>query len=254
MVDGGAGEGECDDVIKILQVMKCTTYKMFTTVLQVIWDRHDPFYLFAGTDAGSLCCLDVRSATPLFTQDAHTAALTALAQSPSVPGCLVTTSSDHSVKVWDVRGHSCPYLVRRRMCKIGEVHCVAACPDEPLLFAVGGKFEMKLLNFSNDETITKKFDTTNRDLNDETVGSPSHSDSKDADLSPRVNNAVKKSRKGKITAIDADLSNPNPVDKSLKSDSADCKVRKKSKKTKTDRRQDDLTVKKLVKKRKKTNT
>jgi len=47
----------------------------------------------AWTDGGSLCCVDVRSSTSLFTEDsAHTSALSSL--SPSVTGCLVTASTN----------------------------------------------------------------------------------------------------------------------------------------------------------------
>jgi len=193
------------------------------TVLQVIWDHHDPFYLFAGTDGGSLSCLDVRSSSLLYTHDAHTAALSSLALSPALSGCLVTASTDRSVKLWDVRGHSSPNLVRQRLCKIGEVHCAAACPDEPLLFCVGGEFEMKLLNFHNDETVTEKFGISNTDLTDDTVSSPSYSR---GGLGIDQTNTVKmKSRKTKTAGANLSPVNPKTVSKSQ---SAADKVTKKS--------------------------
>jgi len=194
-------------------------------VWQVLWDHHDPFYLFAGTDGGSLSCMDVRSSTPLFTTEAHTSALSALALSPSVSGCLVTASNDHSVKVWDVRGHSSPVLVRRRLCKIGEIHCAAACPDEPLLFCVGGDCEMKLVNFCNDETVTEKFYDSNTDLTETAAGSP---DGRNSNISPDEPHIVKASRKTKISRS-LSPENPNSTSKSSRSNSTDHKVSRKSK-------------------------
>jgi len=216
---------------------------MYITGVQVIWDQHDPFYLFAGTDGGSLSCIDVRSSSPVFTHEAHTSALSALALSPSVSGCLVTASSDRSVKVWDVRGHSSPQLVRQRLCKIGEIHCVAACPDEPVLFCVGGEFEMKLLNFHKDETVTEKFGISNSDLADKTAAMPCNSTSSGSDLSSDKPNSLMESRKTKIVSP----FDPNTVSDSCKSNGADRKVRMKSKQSMVELKPATSEVKKSVK-------
>ena len=201
--------------------------------MQVIWDHHDPFYLFAGTDGGSLCCLDVRRSTPVFTEEsAHTSALSALALSPTVTGCLVSASTDHSVKLWDVRGHLSPNLVRRRLCKIGEVHCAAACPDEPLLFCVGGQTEMKLLNFRNDETVTEKFALSDPDFTGETATNVSPSDNTANHISPDNPNTGKKIRKSKTTGPVLSSTSSDTASKSCESDRADRKVSKKRKKSK----------------------
>ena len=192
----------------------------------MLWDHHDPFYLFAGTDSGSLCCIDVRSSTPLFTHEAHTSALSGLTLSPSVSGCLVTASNDRSVKVWDVRGHSSAHLVRQRLCKIGEIHCASACPDEPLLFCVGGEFEMKLLNFCIDETVTEKFGVSETAQTDKTVSSTNR---RGSDTSPHKPSTVVKSHKSKNTSPDLGSPSPNTASKSDRSNSADHKVAKKHK-------------------------
>jgi len=144
-----------------------------------------------------------------------------MALSPSLSGCLVTASNDQSVKIWDVRDHSSPELVRQRLCKIGEIHCAAACPDEPLLFCVGGDFEMKLLNFHGDETVAKKFGVLNANVADETVADSHGSNS---DLS---SDTLSKSRKTKNLSPD----DPNVVSKPSKSNGTDYKVSKKSKKS-----------------------
>lgn len=199
----------------------------------MIWDHHDPFYLYVGTDGGSLCCVDVRCSTPVFTEEsAHTSALSSLALSPSVTGCLVSASTDHSVKLWDVRGHSAPQLIRQRHCKIGEIHCAAACPDEPLLFCVGGEFEMKLLNFHNDEIITEKFAVSNPDLADKTVATCNPSDNNASNLSTDHHNIGKKFRKSKTTGTVRGSSDSDSFNKFHKLERTDKKVSKKSKKSK----------------------
>jgi len=203
--------------------------------------------MFAGTDSGSVSCVDVRSSSPVFTHEAHTSALSAMALSPSVPGCLVTASNDRSVKVWDVRGHLSPQLVRQRLCKIGEIYCAAACPDEPLLFCVGGEFEMKLLNFHNDETVTKKFGISSAEIADETVAGPLCSNTSGSDVISDKPDTVTKSRKTKITSSDPSPDNPNAVSKSSRSSGTDRKVPKKSKQLTVEPKPGGLKVKKSVK-------
>ena len=170
--------------------------------MQVLWDHHDPFFMFAGTDGGLLACIDVRSSSPVFTHTAHTSALSSLALSPSVSGCLVTVSDDQSMKVWDVRSHSCPHLVRQRLCKIGALHCAAACPDEPLVFCVGGDFEMKLINFHRDETVNNRFNVSDVNLTDNTASrspSPEKPDTRKTKLVRRSSAIVSKSDKRQNT-------------------------------------------------------
>lgn len=200
----------------------------------MIWDHHDPFYLFAGTDSGSLTCIDVRSPNPLVTYEAHTSALSALALSPLVTGCLITASNDRSVKVWDVRDHSAIQFVQQRLCKIGEIYSVAACPDEPLLFSVGGQFEMKLLNFANDASVTKNFGVgaSNSDVAEESGGSPCSSGSGDIGLSSGDENTTGKSLKSENASFYSSSGNSDTDSESCKS-SADRrkKKRKKSKST-----------------------
>jgi len=45
-----------------------------------------------------------------------------------------------------------------------------------MVFCVSGEFEMKLINFRNDETVTKKFAVSNPDLASKTVATSSCSD------------------------------------------------------------------------------
>lgn len=56
--------------------------------------------------AGEVCAIDVRETKPVFTLRAHSGPVTGLSLSPSIPGCLVTTSSDKILRVWDIRGNT----------------------------------------------------------------------------------------------------------------------------------------------------
>ena len=126
-------------------------------VTNVLWNQHDPFYFLASTDTGFVHCIDVRSASdPVFSWMAHASEVSGLAMSPSIPGCLVTSSDDHFVKVWDMR-QSSGELVATKKYKIGSVFCVAACPDAALVFGVGGEHEMKILNLKRDGPISERF-------------------------------------------------------------------------------------------------
>jgi len=161
----------------------------------------------------------VRSPAPVFTHEAHTSALSALAFSPSVAGCLVTVSSDRLAKVWDVRSYSSADIVCQRQCKIGEIHCAAACPDEPLLFCVGGEFEMKLLDFHHDAAVTEKFSAESGAERTETPSDRYASNIRGSNRTSEKLRSVAKSRKTKIS--DANLSSTSTVSASSQSNGTD---------------------------------
>ena len=59
--------------------------------------------------------------------------------SSQCPGCLVTVSSDKSLKVWDVSSSSSsPECVLERAMRLGELHSLDGCPDAPFVVCVGG--------------------------------------------------------------------------------------------------------------------
>jgi len=128
----------------------------------VLWNHHDPFCAFAGTDGGLLACIDVRTSDPRYTFTAHTSALTGLTLSPSIASCLATGSNDRSFKVWDISvasENSAPLLVSERLCKIGAIHCASSCPDEPMVVCIGGDREMKVINLMKDSKFTRRFES-----------------------------------------------------------------------------------------------
>ena len=131
-----------------------------TCAIQVLWNHHNPFCAFVGSDAGILTCVDVRNTVPLYKYLAHSSALTSLVLSTSVDGCLVTASNDQTVKVWDVNEAPSgvdPKLVIERRCKIGAIHSAGGSPDEQLVVCVGGEREMKIINVQNDRRFVEHF-------------------------------------------------------------------------------------------------
>lgn len=61
-----------------------------------------------------------------------------LSLSSSCPGLLVTASNDGVIKVWDIINNTEPCLVWEHKSSLGALLCLAASPDNPFVFSVGG--------------------------------------------------------------------------------------------------------------------
>ncbi|XP_028409152.1 periodic tryptophan protein 1 homolog [Dendronephthya gigantea] len=116
----------------------CRSWKLKGEVECTIWNHFSPFYFLASTDKGSIFCCDVRTNDPVFTLHAHDEAVTGIALSSQLPGCLVSVSQDKFVKVWDIENDKPSFIASRDM-KMGSILNVSPCPDSPYIFTLGGE-------------------------------------------------------------------------------------------------------------------
>ncbi|XP_065072087.1 periodic tryptophan protein 1 homolog [Rhopilema esculentum] len=114
------------------------SWKMDGEIERVLWDHFSPFNFMASTDQGTVYYNDVRSDSPVFQISAHNDAVTGLALSAQVSGCLVTASPDKTIKVWDYKEGKPAFVMSKDM-KMGRLHFACACPDAPYTFVFGGE-------------------------------------------------------------------------------------------------------------------
>lgn len=134
--------GACDRTVRLFDCNDSDSFKSWKLdgdIECVLWNKlsGQPHHFLASTDKGTVFGIDCRQEKPLWTLNAHQDGCTGLQMSPQCPGCLVTVSSDNTVKIWDILGEE-PKLIKEDNPKLGVLHCLSPCPDMPFVFCMGG--------------------------------------------------------------------------------------------------------------------
>ncbi|KIW90734.1 uncharacterized protein Z519_08517 [Cladophialophora bantiana CBS 173.52] len=136
-------------------------------VEKVRWDIHDPNFFFVTTEAGTVHYFDARVVPtfhdkpnkPVWTLQAHDAAVSAFDISPSVPGLLATGSEDKRVKIWNVENNR-PAMVVSRNLEVGRIFSAQFAPDPEVAFRLsvaGSKGRLQVWDISTNPSVRKVF-------------------------------------------------------------------------------------------------
>uniref|UniRef100_A0A7S3GI35 Periodic tryptophan protein 1 n=1 Tax=Palpitomonas bilix TaxID=652834 RepID=A0A7S3GI35_9EUKA len=105
------------------------------------WDPCNPPAFAVSTEAGNVFYYDARKpgTEPFLRIQAHDKQCTSFSFQRQIPGMLITSSVDATVRVWDVNvGEGTANLVDGRPMDIGAIFNVSASPDLPFIIAAGG--------------------------------------------------------------------------------------------------------------------
>ncbi|WAR09128.1 PWP1-like protein [Mya arenaria] len=131
------------------------TWNLDGEIEKLLWNRFSPLNFFASTDTGHVYYMDSRQDKPVYSLAAHSESLSLSSENSSL---LVTTSSDGSMKVWDIENNK-PSCVYSNSLKMGQLLCMESCPDAPYVFAIGGEKKFKLWDIRDIKDVYQHFCT-----------------------------------------------------------------------------------------------
>ena len=157
-------------------------WQVESDVEMVMWNPHESNHFFITTETGSIHNHDIRNvpstpgdSKPVWTLQAHDEAVSAFDVNPSIPGFLVSGSTDKTVKLWNVEATG-PSMVVSRQVDVGKVFSTKFAPDAEIAFRLavaGSKGAMHVWDTSTNAAIRKCFAsrlaTTNGTVTEERV-------------------------------------------------------------------------------------
>ncbi|KAJ5819903.1 rRNA processing protein Pwp1 [Penicillium riverlandense] len=160
----------------------------------VRWDPHDPNYFYVTTDGGMVYRYDVRNipatpaeSKPVWSLQAHDSSVSSFDINSSIPGFLVTGSTDKQVKLWNVEDNK-PSLVVSRKFDVGKVFSTSFAPDPEVSFRLaiaGSKGVVQIWDASTNGAVRRAFVSRMPDLAGEVpermIGMPADNDDSDDD-------------------------------------------------------------------------
>jgi len=125
---------------------------------RVTWNIFDTNQYLAATENGYVYGMDIRNTTiPVFSLSAHNDAVTGLCLSTTVPGFLITSSFDESIKVWDIENNNVTFIAERQF-QAGRINTCFANPDFPFTFAFGGQSKgLQIWDCSENTNVRTRF-------------------------------------------------------------------------------------------------
>lgn len=157
----------------------------------VRWDVHDPNFFYVTTDAGMVYRFDVRNvpatpqdSKPVWSLQAHDSSVSSFDINPTIPGFIVTGSTDKQVKLWNVEDNK-PSMVVMRKPEVGKIFSTTFAPDADVSFRLavaGSKGEMQIWDTSTNGAVRRAFvgrmPALEGDVQERTVGvQPEENDS-----------------------------------------------------------------------------
>ncbi|EST09911.1 WD40 repeat [Kalmanozyma brasiliensis GHG001] len=161
--------GSYDKTIRVFDTRTPDTASIISIssdVESVVWNgwSTDTSSFLCSLESGLVQSFDIRSPqSAQWTLQAHDTACTSVDISPHIPGCILTASSDRSVKLWNLSSGeegkpSAINLVLSRDLGLGKIFAAKWSPDDPLtLAAAGSAGQVQVFNALSNAAVRKTF-------------------------------------------------------------------------------------------------